>query len=68
MKRSLFIFVLFCSVVTSASAYKARFELNSEIYREGVRFAEFKTDKVDVAYKVLSADEEKVVFNVYSPT
>ena len=65
MKIFLFVWFSFAAVFASASSHKARFELNSAVYTEGVRFVEFKTDKVDVAYKVLSADDEKIVFNVY---
>ncbi len=61
----MFFIVSTVSILSGASAPRARFELNSSVYKDGVRFVEFKTDKVDVAYKILSADSEKVVINVY---
>jgi hypothetical protein len=60
-----FLLVSVVSILSCASTHRARFELNSDVYKDGVRFVEFKTDKVDVAYKILSADEDKVVINVY---
>lgn len=51
--------------ITRASHYQARFELITPTYNEGRRLVEFKTDKVDVAYKALEANEDSLIFKVY---
>ena len=65
MRQLVFLGFLLSSLLACASGYRARFELDSKNFKEGIRFVEFKTASVDVAYKVIDADENNVTFNVY---
>ncbi len=55
--------ILLSSILVRAEDYLARFELRNS--SEGLRLVEFKTDQYDVAYRVLEAHEDTLVFKVY---